>query len=590
MKCFKNCRWQNKFLSFLLLLTFTFALAPSTAYAALNPLAVSNNKYGVHILTDNKQDVEDAAALVNSSGGDWGYITLLIESNNRDLNRWQNFFNILRRKHLIPIVRIATKPVNAHWEVPYEGEEVAVADFLDKLVWPTKNRYVVIYNEPNHGQEWGKIADPASYAKILDKTIDALKNKSSDFFVLNAGLDASTPHEPPDFYDEEKFLTEMNLAVPGIFNKLDGWVSHSYPNPGFKGKPTDTGRGSVHSYQWELDVLKQMGVTKDLPVFITETGWKHSEGLKKDNFFPSVEIVAEYYKQAFENVWNDSRIIAVTPFILNYQEAPFDHFSFKKITGEKQRLPANGQIVLGIEYPEFYPAYQVLRDVGKIKGSPIQESKASLVKGGIYKTLVSGESYTITLTVKNTGQSIWAPESKVVLVPVKGGSELGISLVEITSSIEPGQDYTFSINVKAPLSGSFITELNLFKDGREFDSGRFQFASEVSSPVALRIKTSVPWGNDPVGSYLLGIGGGTGTSIQNVLLDSRGLSSEITSKNLLPGYEFDFTLEKPFYHSKVVHGRVESGVNTIDFGQLQPDFLAALLNPGELWKLLPFSK
>src|SRR3989344_2461016 len=589
MKCFKNCRWQNKFLSFLLLLTFTFALPPSTAYAALNPLAVSNNKYGVHILTDNKQDVEDAAALVNSSGGDWGYITLLIESNNRDLNRWQNFFNILRRKHLIPIVRIATKPVNAHWEVPYEGEEVAVADFLDKLVWPTKNSYVVIYNEPNHGQEWGKIADPASYAKILDKTIDALKNKSSDFFVLNAGLDASTHHEPPDFYDEEKFLTEMNQAVPGIFNKLDGWVSHSYPNPGFKGKPIDTGKSSIRGYLWELEILKKLGVTKELPVFVTETGWKHSEGLKRDTSYPNVETVATYYKQAFSEVWSDPKIVAVTPFILNYQEAPFDHFSFKKITGEKQKIPANGQTVLGIEYPEYYPAYQVLSELGKIKGSPIQESKASLIKGGIYKTLVSGENYTISLTVKNTGQSIWTPESKVMLVPVRGGSELGISLVEITNPVEPGQEYTFSIAVKAPLSGSFTTELNLFKDGREFDSGRFLFTSEVRSPVTLKIKTILPWERDPSGSYLLTIGGVTGTSIQNVSVDSSGLSSEVGSHSLLPGYEFDFTLDRPFYQSKVVHGRVDSGVNTIDFGELKPDFLAALLSPAELWKLLPFS-
>ena len=59
--------------SFLLVfLTFTFALFPSPTYAIVDPLAVPNNKYGIHILTDSKQDAEGAAGLVNSSGGDWG--------------------------------------------------------------------------------------------------------------------------------------------------------------------------------------------------------------------------------------------------------------------------------------------------------------------------------------------------------------------------------------------------------------------------------------------------------------------------------------------------------------------------------------
>jgi hypothetical protein len=406
---------------------------------------------------------------------------------------------------------------------------------------------------------------------------------------MNAGFDAASPQKPPDYYSEEKFLIEMNQAEPGIFNKLDGWASHSYPNPGFAGLPTDIGKGSIQTYKWELDLLKQLGVTKPLPVFITETGWKHSEGIVLDRNLPNADKVASYFKEAFSSVWNDPRIVAITPFILNYQEAPFDHFSFKKITGEKQILPKGVQ-VLGAQYPEFYTPYQTLSDLPKVKGSPQQDNLATLVKGGIYRTLIAGESYTITMTIKNTGQSIWGEQAPVKLVANKGGAELSINPVVLNGQVEPGQEYTYEVHLKAPSSGSFVTELNLYSGDKEFDSGAFQFASVVTSPVVLKIKTSLPWNRDPTGSYLLGTGGVTGTSIQNVAVDPSGLSNEITNKSLLPGYDFIFTIDRPYYQSKIIRGKVESGVNTIDFGELQPDFMSALLNPQELWKLLPFSK
>lgn len=350
---------KSQGLSFLLL-CFLFAVpcTLSPVFAVSDPLAVPNNKFGIHIITPTPDESSPAASLVNSTGGDWGYVTILIESKDRNVNKWQEFFNDLGRKHLIPIVRLATKPVNGVWERPYEGEEVAWADFLDSLIWPIKNRYVVVYNEPNQAQEWGGFVDAKSYVKTLDKIITALKNKNQDFFVLNAGLDASAPQKPPNFSDELLFLKQMNEAVPGIFEKLDGWVSHSYPNPGFVGLPDAIGRGTVNTYSWELDQLKSLGVKKDLPVFITETGWKHSEGLSVDVSFPNADKVGEYYKQAFSGAWSSNNIVAVTPFLLNYQESPFDHFSFK-------------EPIEGTSSAQYYPQFQILFDLPKIAGRPV---------------------------------------------------------------------------------------------------------------------------------------------------------------------------------------------------------------------------
>jgi hypothetical protein len=67
----------------------------------------------------------------------------------------------------------------------------------------------------------------------------------------------------------------MNIAIPGIFKKIDGWGSHSYPNPNFSGSPIDTHRASIKGYQKELEFLKNNFGVGEIPIIITETGWQH---------------------------------------------------------------------------------------------------------------------------------------------------------------------------------------------------------------------------------------------------------------------------------------------------------------------------
>ncbi len=569
-----------------LLFAIIFFLPVKSTLAIYDPTSVANNKLGVHIISPTSQESSPAAALVNSSGGDWGYVTLVIESKNRDEKKYQAFFDDLRRRHLIPLVRLATQAEKDYWKRPDPNEEIAWAQFLDKLNWPTKNRYVIVYNEPNHGLEWGSQVDAADYAHALDKTITALKDRSPDFFVLNAGLDASTPHKLPAYEDELTFLQQMNQAVPGIFNRLDGWVSHSYPNPNFSGSPSAQGRGSVRTYFWELENLNNLGVNKNLPVFITETGWKHAEGINYDPSLPTAEVVGDYLKTAFQTAWSSSRIVAVTPFLLNYQQSPFDHFSFKKIESSDQNLS-----VLGVEFPDYYKSYLSLRDLPKVAGRPIQENRAQLTKGEIYSTLVAGQSYNIALTFKNTGQSIWNEYENVRLVPSKDAGPLQISpvLIPADKKIEPGQDYTFYLTLTAPPSGSFNIELNLYEGNKQFINPPLEFTTEVKSPVVLKIKANLQWKKDFSGEYILSVVGAAGNSAQQIILNSVGSSDELEARYLLPEYGFDFSLERPFYQAKPLHQVVHSGVNTLDFGELKPDISSAILDPKQLWQLLPWS-
>ncbi|PIV08038.1 hypothetical protein COS52_04815, partial [Candidatus Roizmanbacteria bacterium CG03_land_8_20_14_0_80_39_12] len=61
--------------------------------------AQENNKVGISLLQPSSEDVLGASTLVNSQDGDWGYVTLVIQENDRDVRKWQDLFEQLREKH-----------------------------------------------------------------------------------------------------------------------------------------------------------------------------------------------------------------------------------------------------------------------------------------------------------------------------------------------------------------------------------------------------------------------------------------------------------------------------------------------------------
>ena len=111
----------------------------------------------------------------------------------------------------------------------------------------------------------------------------------------------------------------MYLRHPDIFNKIDGWTSHAYPNPGFSSRPDKSGSNKIDSFRTDLKFIRLFS-TKKLPVFITETGWS-TKNL-------SDHQIALYYQYVLSHQWTDENIVAITPFILNAQVGPFKIFSF----------------------------------------------------------------------------------------------------------------------------------------------------------------------------------------------------------------------------------------------------------------------
>ncbi|MCL4397546.1 hypothetical protein M1403_00780 [Patescibacteria group bacterium] len=337
-----------------LALIFCGLIFVSPVRAVYDPLSVPNNKFGIHIL--DPQEIFKAADLVNTSGGQWGYVTIPIRANDRDLEKWTKFMQNAKQLKIIPILRIASFPVDDHWMAPNEYDLVDFANFLDQLPWPTRNRYVVIYNEPNHEGEWGGFVYPQEYARVLDRAVDIFHKRNPDFFVISAGMDASAPNGSNSM-NEYEYFSEMQAAWPGIFSRIDGFSSHAYGNPGFSTYPNVYSPVNVASYRFERDYLCHNFEACNLKIFITEAGWKNGGWLKA----------------AFDDIWTDDDIVAVTPFLLDAQTQPFADFSFTGTNGLKPFAKeymaiskAAGNPQLAAKISQISQGYQVNPGSGKI--------------------------------------------------------------------------------------------------------------------------------------------------------------------------------------------------------------------------------
>ncbi|TSC87622.1 MAG: hypothetical protein G01um101416_437 [Microgenomates group bacterium Gr01-1014_16] len=315
-----NKYWKLFIGSWILFVSWNLVIGSSKVSAIYEPLSVPNNKYGVHILEPG--EIAQAANLVNSSGGDWGYVTVPIRSDDRDREKWTEFFTKAGKLHLIPLVRLATYPDGDTWVRPNVYDLVDFANFLQDMPWPTQNRYIILFNEPNHAKEWGGEVDPKQYTSLLLDARDIFKARSADFFLLSAGLDMSAPSNHTSL-DALEFYRRM---TPGWLNSTDGLSFHAYPNPAFSAPVTSKTRFGPTSYRYELNYLKS-----NKPIFITETG-----STNPNNFYP----------QAF-TIFTDTQIVAITPFILYAGAGEFTKFSLLNT-----------------------PAYNSIQNLTKISGSP----------------------------------------------------------------------------------------------------------------------------------------------------------------------------------------------------------------------------
>ena len=333
-----------KYFGILITTLVLLGAATSPTKALYDPRTLPLNKVGVHVL--DPSEVEAAASLVNSEGGDWGYIIVPIQPTDRDQIKWQTFMERCRSLHVIPIIRITTIPQGGTWASGADTDLVDFANFLNELAWPVENRYIVLFNEVNRSAEWGGTVNPEKYASIVKNARTIFKERSEDFFLLGPALDDALPDSTSSM-SAKKYLQLMAVVDPSIWSYFDGWAAHSYPNPGFVGSPKQTGPTSIVSYQ----VLVKQPKLAAKPVFITETGWDQEKVARP--------TLISYWSQAW-SIWNaDPNVVAVTPFLLRGGEQ-FRPFS---LISDEGGLTTSGEAI---------------KNLPKSTGAPRPGSKSTL--------------------------------------------------------------------------------------------------------------------------------------------------------------------------------------------------------------------
>ncbi len=305
-----------------------FAILLLFIIVVVSPLyAFETSKLGVHIL--RTEEIFGASELlrVEQNSEEWHYVTIpLTWKDTENHEKWQEFFDLCKTEKIIPIVRLTTEfdsEIQA-WKIPNKRNIVDQISFLSHLEWPTDKKYIVVFNEVNHAKEWGGKIDPEEYSRVLRFTADWAHTEEKNYVVLPAGLDlaASNGYQTRDSF---RYLSQMVEFDESIFEVVDVWNSHSYPNPGFSSSPTRFTRNSLRGYQFELNYLQAL-TGREFKVMITETGWDATPWLSK--------WLSSYYAYAMQHIWSDERVLAVTPFVLQGSPGPFSGFSFLDEKGQ----------------------------------------------------------------------------------------------------------------------------------------------------------------------------------------------------------------------------------------------------------------
>lgn len=241
-----------------------------------------------------------------------------------------------------------------------------------------------------------------------------------------------------DSMDAGKYFQQMETAKPGIFNKIDGWSSHSYPNPNFSASPLASGRLGIDGYKWELSQVSAY-TSSNLPVFITETGWRRTDSLTEDK-------IADYFATAYSSVWSDPKVVAVCPFVLDYPDGLYNSFSFK----------TDGR-VLG---KQFFNYYFKIQDLPKIVGNPVRENLASAIHLDFPQFITLEKPKTVLVTLRNTGNFIWDARRDLVFNLDADGLKIVDWRLD-REEVYPGEEATATISIMSEKKGDIPVNLSL---------------------------------------------------------------------------------------------------------------------------------
>ena len=284
--------------------------------------AVNSQVLGIHIL--HPGELDKFRQIYQDE--EWRFVTIPFTLDDlKKHQEWQDFFDQAYKLKVIPILRLSTRfdPELNAWIIPSRKNILEMAHFLSALDWHQNEKFIIVFNEVNHAAEWGGKIDPLLYGNILRFTSDWFHSEGKNYKILPAAMDLAA-NNSVNTREAFSYLQSLFNFDQQIFDKIDYWNSHSYPNPDFAASPKKTGQNSVRGFLYELNWLKSR-TGREFAVFITETGWASS--------YLTNYHLDDYYLYSLNYIWSDVRVKAVTPFLMKGSPGPFASFSFFDAAG-----------------------------------------------------------------------------------------------------------------------------------------------------------------------------------------------------------------------------------------------------------------
>ncbi|KKT31117.1 MAG: hypothetical protein UX04_C0006G0006 [Microgenomates group bacterium GW2011_GWF2_45_18] len=300
-----------------------------------NPV-VAKPLYGVHLFSPS--EVQSAHEYIEHYAPDNQVSTVVVPFLASDLTSaekkqsWVVFFESCKRLNILPIIRLATELDSTGWRVPTHRDIIESATFLASMEWPDESRkYVIVFNEPNHANEWGGTLNPEQYAHLAVFASQWFRDEDVGFILMPAGLDLAAPNGTRTM-EAFTFWDRALEAEPELFSLFGAWSSHSYPNPAFSGSAFDTKQNSIRGFAHERAYLEKK-TGRVLPIFITETGWANTP--------KNLRTLRKNIEYAVNTVWDTDEIVSIAPFVLRGDPGPFAEFGLVRDGG---KLSETGKI------------------------------------------------------------------------------------------------------------------------------------------------------------------------------------------------------------------------------------------------------
>jgi len=195
---------------------------------------------------------------------------------------------------------------------------------------------------------------------------------------------------------------------------------------------------------------------------------------------------------------------------------------------------------------------------------PPPVNNAAFVSQSIPTSMTTGQSYNVSVTMQNTGNTTWTAANLYRLGAQNphDNQTWGFQRVELDASVAPGQQYTFNFTVRAPTTaGTYNFQWRMVRDGYEWfgplttnvqvavSAPPFDNASFVSQSVPASMAAGKPY---TVSITMQNTGNTTWTSGAAYKLGSQNPADNYTWRNsnrveltsaVAPGQQYTFTLQ-----------------------------------------------